>query len=56
MFPRAPEPSAPATSGLCACELPRAGTKFPMAVALPLAFLRILSLIATLRWMAVSSS
>ena len=29
MFPRAPEPSAPATSGLCACELLWAGAKFP---------------------------
>jgi len=28
---------------------------FPMAVALPLAFLPIVSLIATLRWMALSS-
>ena len=29
---------------------------FPMAVALPLAFLPIVSLIATLRWMALSSA
>jgi hypothetical protein len=29
---------------------------FPMAVALPLALLPIVSLMATLRWMAVSSS
>jgi hypothetical protein len=29
---------------------------FPMAVALPLALLPIVSLIATLRWMALSSS
>jgi len=28
----------------------------PMALALPLAFLPIVSLMATLRWMAVSSS
>jgi hypothetical protein len=28
---------------------------FPMAVALPLALLPIVSLMATLRWMAVSS-
>jgi hypothetical protein len=29
---------------------------FPMALALPLALLPIVSLIATLRWMAVSSA
>lgn len=29
---------------------------FPMAVALPLALLPIVSLIATLRWMAFSSA
>ena len=29
---------------------------FPMALALPLALLPIVSLMATLRWMAVSSS
>jgi hypothetical protein len=29
---------------------------FPMAVALPLALLPIVSLIATLRWMALASS
>lgn len=29
---------------------------FPLAVALPLALLPIVSLAATLRWMAVSSS
>ena len=29
---------------------------FPMAVALPLAFLPIVSLVAALRWMAVSTS
>jgi hypothetical protein len=29
---------------------------FPIAVALPLALLPIVSLMATLRWMAVSSS
>ena len=29
---------------------------FPMAVALPLALLPIVSLMATLRWMAVSCS
>jgi hypothetical protein len=29
---------------------------FPMAFALPLALLPIVSLMATLRWMAVSSS
>jgi hypothetical protein len=28
---------------------------FPMVVALPLAFLPIVSLVATLRWMALSS-
>jgi hypothetical protein len=28
---------------------------FPIAVALPLAFLPIVSLVATLRWMALSS-
>ena len=28
---------------------------FPMALALPLALLPIVSLVATLRWMAVSS-
>jgi hypothetical protein len=29
---------------------------FPMALALPLALLPIVSLVATLRWMAVSSA
>ena len=29
---------------------------FPMAIALPLALLPIVSLMATLRWMAVSSA
>jgi hypothetical protein len=29
---------------------------FPMAIALPLAILPIVSLAATLRWMAISSS
>jgi hypothetical protein len=29
---------------------------FPMAVALPLALLPIVSLVATLRWMALSNS
>jgi hypothetical protein len=29
---------------------------FPMALALPLALLPIVSLLATLRWMAVSSA
>jgi hypothetical protein len=29
---------------------------FPMAIALPLALLPIVSLAATLRWMAISSS
>jgi hypothetical protein len=29
---------------------------FPMAIALPLALLPIVSLVATLRWMAISSS
>jgi hypothetical protein len=29
---------------------------FPMAIALPLALLPIVSLLATLRWMAVSTS